>query len=66
MNDTKKKYIVVRDGVQVSDVVYDSATDPEALKEQSFWKKTATVANDGSMVTIIEYNQGKGKHKPLV
>lgn len=54
-------FVVVRDGVRVSDVTYESENDPVAVSEKEFW---TSVANNHSLkepVEIVRYDEKKHK-----
>jgi hypothetical protein len=53
-----KIYVVVRNGVRVSDREYTSQTDPIAMMEKAFWTKVAAKSH-GEPVTIVEYDPKK-------
>jgi len=49
------KYVVLRAGFRVSDIEYDSSTDPAAIAEKEFWTKIASKANE--KVEIVQFNK---------
>ena len=57
----ESKYVVVRDGLRVSDKEYSSPTDPEAISEKLFWKKVVDRYPDGTKVSIVPFD--KKKHR---
>jgi len=50
----KKKYIVVRSGIRVSDMEYDTPAD--ASEELKHWKSVVNRWPDGSKVEVVEKN----------
>ena len=55
------KYVVIRDNRRVSDVEYDSPTDPVAIGEMQFWRKIIKYWPDGTKAEIVQYD--KKKHR---
>lgn len=53
----KKKYVVVRNGLRVSDVEYD--TPPDANEELMHWKSIIKRWPDGSVVEVVEKDDKK-------
>lgn len=53
----KKKYVVVRNGVRVSDQEYDSQSD--AAEELNHWKSVIKRWPDGSVVEVVEKDDKK-------
>ena len=51
------RFVVVRNGFRVSELEYDSATDPEAISERDYWTKVAKNSRDGSKVEIVPFNK---------
>lgn len=52
-------YVVLREGFRVSDKVYTSQTDSDAVTEQEFWGRVATNHSYGEPVTIVQYDSKK-------
>jgi len=58
MSDTKdKKYVVVRNGLRVSDQEYD--TPVEANTEVQHWKSIIKRWPDGSTIEVVEKDEKK-------
>ena len=55
------RYVVVRDGLRVSDKDYPKADEPRAISEKDFWKKVVERWPDGTKVEIVQYD--KKKHR---
>jgi hypothetical protein len=55
------RYVVVRDGLRVSDKDYPKADEPRAIAEKEFWQKVVTRWPDGTKVEIVQYD--KKKHR---
>jgi hypothetical protein len=53
----KKKYVVVRSGLRVSDLEYDSPA--EATQELEHWKSVIKRWPDGSVVAVVEKDEKK-------
>jgi len=53
----KKKYVVVRNGVRVSDQEYDSQSD--AAEELNHWNSVIKRWPDGSVVEVVEKDDKK-------
>ncbi len=53
----KKKYVVVRSGLRVSDLEYDSPA--EATQELEHWKSVIKRWPDGSVVVVVEKDEKK-------
>lgn len=56
---TPTKYVVLRDGVRVSDREYDTPTDPVCTQEVDFWKRVATNHSYGEKVETVVYDSKK-------
>ena len=54
---SKKKYVVTRSGIRVSDNEYDHIKDADS--EVAFWNKILKKYPDGSKITVEEYNDKK-------
>lgn len=54
---SKKKYVVIRSGVRVSDREYDNVND--ATEEVEHWQRILQNWPDGSKITVEEYNDKK-------
>jgi hypothetical protein len=54
---SKKKYVVIRSGIRVSEREYDSITD--AAEEVGHWQRIIKQWPDGSKITVEEYNDKK-------
>ena len=54
---SKKKYVVTRSGIRVSDREYDNVDD--ASPEAAHWIKILKTWPDGTKITIEEYNDKK-------
>jgi hypothetical protein len=52
-------FVVVRDGLRVSDKEYIMAEDPAAIHERDFWKTIATKHSYGEPVEIVKYDSKK-------
>jgi hypothetical protein len=57
MSEKGKKYIVIRGGVRVSDVEYDSKADAD--QEALYWKGVINRWPDGTSVDIVEKDEKK-------
>jgi hypothetical protein len=58
MSDTKnKKYVVVRSGLRVSDLEYDTPSD--ATTEAEHWKSIIKRWPDGSLIEVVEKDEKK-------
>ena len=53
----KKKYVVVRSGLRVSDMEYDTSSD--ASEELMHWKSIVKRWPDGSVVEVVEKDDKK-------
>lgn len=53
----KKKYVVIRNGLRVSDMEYDAPTD--ATEELMHWKSIIKRWPDGSKVDVVEKDDKK-------
>jgi hypothetical protein len=53
----KKKYVVVRSGLRVSDMEYDTPAD--ASEELKHWKSIIWRWPDGSVVDVVEKDDKK-------
>jgi hypothetical protein len=53
----KNKYVVVRSGLRVSDLEYDSPA--EATQELEHWKSVIKRWPDGSAVVVVEKDEKK-------
>jgi hypothetical protein len=56
---SKKKYVVTRSGVRVSEKDYDSIES--ASDEVEHWKKIISRWPDGTKIVVEEYNEKKHK-----
>jgi hypothetical protein len=54
-------YVVVRNGVRVSDKEYSKADEPRAVAERDFWKAAVNRHPDGTKIEIVQYD--KKKHR---
>lgn len=54
---SKKKYVVIRSGVRVSEQVYDTIED--ASEELNHWQRILNKWPDGTVVSVEEYNDKK-------
>ena len=59
--ESTPRYVVIRDGLRVSDKDYSKPDDPKAISERDFWKKVITRWPDGTRVEIVKYD--KKKHR---
>ena len=55
--EKKKKYVVVRSGLRVSDQEYDNPAD--ATVELEHWKSVIKRWPDGSVIDIVEKDEKK-------
>lgn len=55
--EKKKKYVVVRSGLRVSDQEYDNPAD--ATEELEHWKSVIKRWPDGSVVDVVEKDDKK-------
>ena len=55
------RYVVVRDGLRVSDKEYAEQGDPRAITEMNFWRRVVNRWPDGTKVEIVQYD--KKKHR---
>ena len=53
----KKKYVVVRSGLRVSDQEYDTPSD--ATNELNHWKSIVKRWPDGSVIEVVEKDDKK-------
>jgi hypothetical protein len=53
----KKKYVVVRSGLRVSDLEYDNPTD--ASNEVEHWNKIIKRWPDGTVIEVVEKDDKK-------
>lgn len=56
---SKKKYVVTRNGIRVSEFEYDSME--ETSHEVAHWNKILKTWPDGTHITVEEYNDKKHK-----
>jgi hypothetical protein len=56
---SKKKFVVTRSGIRVSDIEYETVA--EAANEVSFWKKIISRWPDGTKINVEEYDDKKHK-----
>jgi hypothetical protein len=54
---SKKKYVVIRSGIRVSDREYENIDD--ATEEVEHWKGILQHWPDGTKITVEEYNDKK-------
>jgi hypothetical protein len=54
---SKKKYVVIRSGIRVSDREYDDIND--ATEEVEHWQRILQTWPDGTKITVEEYNDKK-------
>lgn len=54
---SKKKYVVIRSGIRVSDLEYDNVDD--ATQEVEHWQRILNTWPDGTKITVEEYNDKK-------
>lgn len=54
---SKKKYVVTRSGIRVSELEYDNVTD--ATKEVEHWQRILNKWPDGTKIAVEEYNDKK-------
>jgi hypothetical protein len=52
-------YVVVRDGLRVSDQTFDTPTHPMAVSEKEFWTRVSDFHSIGEKVEIIVYDSKK-------
>ena len=59
--DPKKSitYVVVRDGLRVSDKEYEDPKDTSAIEEKVFWETVANNHSHGEPVEIVQYDAKK-------
>ena len=55
------RYVVIRDGLRVSDKDYPKPDEPRAIDEKEFWQKVIERWPDGTKVEIVQYD--KKKHR---
>jgi len=55
------RYVVVRDGLRVSDKDYDKPNEQRAIAEKEFWQKVVKRWPDGTKVKIVQFD--KKKHR---
>jgi hypothetical protein len=53
----KKKYVVIRNGLRVSDLEYDNPGD--ATVELEHWKSVIKRWPDGSVINVVEKDEKK-------
>lgn len=58
-SETKSTYVVLRAGVRVSDVEYDTPTDPSCIQEMKFWKSVADTHSYGEKIEVVLYDSKK-------
>ena len=56
-NNNKKKFVVTRSGIRVSEREYDNVDD--AASEVAHWTKILNTWPDGSKIAVEEYNDKK-------
>ena len=54
---SKKKYVVIRSGIRVSEREYDNVND--ATQEVEHWQRILNTWPDGTKITVEEYNDKK-------
>lgn len=54
---SKKKYVVIRSGIRVSEHEYDNVDD--ATQEVEHWQRILNKYPDGTKITVEEYNDKK-------
>ena len=54
---SKKKYVVIRSGIRVSEREYDNVDD--ATQEVEHWQRILSTWPDGTKITVEEYNDKK-------
>lgn len=54
---SKKKYVVIRSGIRVSEREYDNVDD--ATQEVEHWQRILNTWPDGTKITVEEYNDKK-------
>ena len=58
--NNNQKYVVLRNGIRVSDVEYDDANDPAAISERDFWNTVVTNwSKHEPPVLIVPYDNKK-------
>lgn len=55
------RYVVVRNGLRVSDKDYATADDQRATAEKEFWQKVVKRWPDGTRIEVVQYD--KKKHR---
>lgn len=50
------KYVVVREGLRVSDKDYATPSDPLAIAERDYWQKIANKWSYGEHVKVVQYD----------
>lgn len=55
------RYVVVRNGLRVSDKDYSTPDDERAILEKEFWQKVVKRWPDGTKVQILQFD--KKKHR---
>lgn len=61
IKETKSTFVVVRDGIRVSDKEYSTENDSSAINELTFWSKIAKKHSHGEPVKIVPYDSKKHK-----
>jgi hypothetical protein len=60
-NAASPTYVVVRNGVRVSDRDYSNPGDTRAIAEKEFWQRVVTRYPDGTRIEIVPFD--KKKHR---
>lgn len=55
------RYVVVRNGVRVSDKDYPQPDDSRAIAERDFWQRVVTRWPDGTKIDVVPFD--KKKHR---
>lgn len=55
------RYVVVRNGIRVSDKDYSKADDERAVAERDFWQRVVARWPDGTKIEIVPFD--KKKHR---
>ena len=58
---SENRYVVIRDGLRVSDKYYINPKEPAAITEKEFWKRVVNRWPDGTKVEIVLFD--KKKHR---
>jgi len=61
VESSSPRFVVVRDGLRVSDKEYSNVDEPKAIAEKDFWQKIVDRWPDGTKVEIVQYD--KKKHR---